>query len=234
MPSIPAVRHLHLAAFICLDRDDSGQSLDVIGSVFFSPATVSASCCHGCCMKSFSTGCCVGWRRGPWCLLPSWLPCRLVCGFDRLLCWVKERPLVPLAIMAAMQTSLWLQEAVVLGEGEDLSTSCHHGCCADFSVATRGCCVGWRRGPWCLLPPGLPCRLLCGHKRLLWVLSLFKPFKGLFFIYYKLGFSLLLVWVKSVRQLSGFSDLKKKIKNKIKSDWISKGGNEELCVSKAF
>ena len=49
---------------------------------------------------------------------------------------------MPLAIMAAMQTSLWLQEAVVLGEGEALGASCHHGCHADFSVATRGCCVG--------------------------------------------------------------------------------------------
>ena len=261
----------------------SGQSLDVIQSVFFSPATFSASCCHGCCMKSFSTGwcdgwrrgpwcllpswlpcrlsvatrgCCDGWRRGPWCLLPSWLPCRLsvatrgccdgwrrgpqrllppwlpcrlLCGYKRLLWWVKERTSAPLAIMAAMQTSLWLQEAVVMGEGEALSASCRHGCHADFSVATRGCCDGWRRGPQRLLPSWLPCRLACGYKRLLCGLSLFKPFKRLFFIYYKLGFSLLLVWVKSVKQLSGFSDLKK-----IKSDWISKGGNEELHVSKAF
>ena len=118
----------------------SGQSLDVIQSVFFSPATFSASCCHGCCMKSFSTGWCDGWRRGPWCLLPSWLPCRLsvatrgccdgwrrgpqrllppwlpcrlLCGYKRLLWWVKERTSAPLAIMAAMQTCLWLQEAVV-------------------------------------------------------------------------------------------------------------------------
>ena len=62
------------------------------------------------------------------CLLPSWLPCRLVCGFDRLLGQVKERPLVPPAVMAAMQTCLWLQEAGVMGEGEALGASCHCVC----------------------------------------------------------------------------------------------------------